>query len=483
MKYIADIGLEIHAELNTRTKMFCSCPVVDPTQVEPNIAVCPVCEGLPGTLPVVNQKAVELGIRAALALECKIASQSVFARKNYFYPDLPKGFQISQYELPLAEHGRITISTTDGERVVRIRRVHLEEDTGKLSHVSNKKRSYSLIDLNRAGVPLLEIVSEPDLHSAEEAGAYARSLRSILKTLGANTGNMEKGALRLEANVSMRVEGSNEMGTRVEIKNLNSFRAMERAISYQLVQQKRILETGGAVEQETLGWDDLNGLTISQRSKEEAHDYRYFPEPDLPPLVVDQGWVDQLKSELPELPRSKAIRFERDLGIRRADAHLLAEDLSLADYFERAVHSARTVPAKVIGNWILGELQSWMNEKDEPIETIKISPDEFAKLVGYVHEGKINQSTGKLVLIELLQAGGSAEKIIEKKGLQQVSDSSEIGRLVADVLSANPGEVEKFQSGKRSVEQWLFGQVMRAAGGKANPAVIREELSRQLHSQ
>lgn len=483
MKYRADIGLEVHAELNTKTKMFCSCPVVEPTLAEPNSAVCPVCEGLPGVLPVVNRQAVALAVKAALALECSLAPSSIFARKNYFYPDLPKGYQISQYELPLAENGRLEIFTSKGAQTIRIRRVHLEEDTGKLSHITKNKRSYSLIDLNRAGVPLLEIVTEPDMHTAEEASAYARALRAILRALGVNSGDLEKGALRLEANVSMHLEGSKEMGTRVEIKNLNSFKAMERAILYQLEQQTRTLEKGKAVEQETLGWDDQNGKTFSQRSKEEAHDYRYFPEPDLPPLVVEQAWVDRIRAELPELPRNKASRFERDHGIKPADALLLAEDLLLAEYFESAVASTKVVPAKVICNWILGELQSWMNEKNESIGSLKISPEELAKLVIFVHEGKINQATGKLVLAEILQSGGSAEEIISKKSLLQVSDQGEIGRIVTEVLLANPGEVEKYHSGKSSVEQWLFGQVMKAAGGKANPSIVREELKKQLESR
>ncbi len=483
MNYLADIGLEVHAELNTRTKMFCSCAVVEPTLSQPNIAVCPVCEGLPGVLPVVNRQAVEFAIRVALALECTISPKSIFARKNYFYPDLPKGYQISQYELPLAEQGQLAIATGEGEKTIRIRRVHLEEDTGKLTHVSTKGSSYSLIDLNRAGVPLLEIVSEPDLHSVEEASAYARELRTLLRTLGVNSGDMEKGAIRFEANVSLHPEGKDEMGTRVEIKNLNSFRAMERAIDFQLEQQRRILDSGRKVEQETLGWDDTNGVTVSQRSKEEAHDYRYFPEPDLPPLVVDGAWINKVKSALPELPRTRAQRMERELGIKRVDALLIVEEKSIANFFERAVALAPGVPARLIANWILGELFAWMKENNETLEQLKISPEELAELVGMVHAGRINQATGKQILAEMLKNGGQAGEIINDRGLAQVSDEGEIGAIVTKVLSLNTDEVKKFKSGKTTVEQWLFGQVMREAGGKANPAVVRQELKKQLMAE
>ena len=315
MQFTADIGLEVHAELATRSKMFCSCAVVDSVSAPPNSAVCPVCEGLPGALPVLNEKAVEYALRVALALGCQVAPQSIFVRKNYFYPDLPKGYQISQFEYPLAEHGSISFAVAGNEKTARIRRVHLEEDTGKLTHIHTETEDYSLVDLNRAGVPLLEIVSEPDMHSAEDASTYARALRSVLQALGVNSGDMEKGVIRFEANVSLRPAGRDELGTRVEIKNLNSFRAMERAIRYQLHIQQAILEGGGEVQQETLGWDELAGVTYSQRSKEDSHDYRYFPEPDLPPLVISEEWLEEIRSAQPELPRERQLRFIREYGL------------------------------------------------------------------------------------------------------------------------------------------------------------------------
>ncbi|MBA3075360.1 MAG: Asp-tRNA(Asn)/Glu-tRNA(Gln) amidotransferase subunit GatB, partial [Anaerolineae bacterium] len=320
MKYEPVIGLEVHAELASATKMFCGCPVVDTTLAEPNTTVCPVCAGMPGTLPVLNQKAVEYGIRAALALECEVQRISVFARKNYFYPDIPKGYQISQYELPLATNGRLVVDTPQGESVIRVRRAHLEEDTGKLSHIHEGSEDYSLVDLNRAGVPLLEIVSEPDMHSIEEVRGYATSLRAILKEIGVNSGDMEKGVIRFEANVSIRPVGSTELGTRTEIKNLNSFRAMERGILYELERQAKLLDSGQVVAQETLGWNEAEQKTYSQRSKEDAHDYRYFPEPDLPPLVVEKEWVEEIRATLQVLPRAKSLRLQNQFGLNRVDA-------------------------------------------------------------------------------------------------------------------------------------------------------------------
>ena len=315
-KYKADIGLEVHVELATRSKMFCSCAVVDTTTAPPNSSVCEVCCGMPGTLPVINRSAVELAIKAALALNCTIVETSIFARKNYFYPDLPKGYQISQYEYPLAVNGFILINTPEGEKTIRVRRAHLEEDTGKLTHVSEDGETYSLVDLNRAGVPLLEIVSEPDMHSVEDVRAYSRSLRSLLRWLGVSSGDMEKGTMRFEANLSMRPEGSEELGTRVEIKNLNSFKAMEQAILYQMDIQRAKLDKGEKVKQQTLGWSDSQGKTVAQRSKEDANDYRYFPEPDLPPLVVDKAWVDEVKASMPELPDARRARYQNALWIK-----------------------------------------------------------------------------------------------------------------------------------------------------------------------
>jgi aspartyl-tRNA(Asn)/glutamyl-tRNA(Gln) amidotransferase subunit B len=478
MQFTADIGLEVHAELATRSKMFCACAVVDSVSAPPNSAVCPVCEGLPGALPVLNEKAVEYALRVALALGCKVAPQSIFVRKNYFYPDLPKGYQISQFESPLAEHGNITFSVVGSDKKARIRRVHLEEDTGKLTHVHTDQEDYSLVDLNRAGVPLLEIVSEPDMHSAEEASAYARALRSVLQALGVNSGDMEKGVIRFEANVSLRPAGRDELGTRVEIKNLNSFRAMERAIRYQLDVQQSALESGGEVEQETLGWDDLAGVTYSQRSKEDSHDYRYFPEPDLPPLMVGKDWLERIRSGQPELPRDRQQRLIREYGLTKSETSLLAEEVSLADYFEETVRSGAE-PREAV-KWITGEIFAWMKESGCEIGQIKVPPLSLASLINMVHKGEINQATAKRILARTLVEGGDPAQIVSAEGLQQVTDKDAIRKVVANVLAANPGAVEKYRSGKPTVEQWLFGQVMREAGGKANPDLVREELQKQL---
>ncbi len=482
MPYEAVIGLEVHAELQTRSKMFCACPVVDSTQAEPNSAVCPVCAGMPGTLPVVNRTAVELALRVALALECEIAPLSLFARKNYFYPDLPKGYQISQYEYPLAQRGVLRIETSRGEKVVRIRRVHLEEDTGKLLHVNQPDgEAVSLVYLNRAGVPLLEIVSEPDMHSLEEVRAYATGLRAILRRVGANSGDMEKGVIRFEANVSLRPQGSDQLGTRVEIKNLNSFRAMERAIAYEIERQSRVLERGETVEQETLGWDDAAQLTFSQRSKEEAHDYRYFPEPDLPPLIVETEWIEQVRAALPELPQAMKNRFMQQYGLNAGEAALLSEDEAVARYFESCVSEAGpAVPARTIALWICGEIFGWLNQSGESIEAVRVTPAALVELLRMAGDQTINLNTAKMVLSEMLATGRGAAEIIGERGLTQVRDTALIAEVVARVLAENPREVESYYQGKTTVFNWLLGQVMRQTGGRASPSAARAELERQL---
>ena len=474
-QYEPVIGLEVHAELQTNSKMFCGCAVVDSVSAPPNTAVCPVCSGMPGTLPVVNQKAVEFGIRVALALRCTVNPISIFARKNYFYPDLPKGYQISQYEQPLAEHGKLVIQTSQGEKTIRILRVHLEEDTGKLTHVD----SGSLIDLNRAGVPLLEIVSEPDMRSVEEARAYAESLRDILRYLEVNSGDMEKGVIRFEANISVRENGTDVLNTRVEIKNLNSFRALERASTFEIERQSKILVEGGKVTQETLGWNEAKETTYSQRSKEDAHDYRYFPEPDLPPLVVDESWLERIREDLPELPREKRQRFIADYGLTAYDANVLTAEKAIAEYFEKAANGKDANP-KTIANWMTGDLFSLMNQTSVTVANIKVQPEALAEMVGLVSAGEINQPMGKIVLTEMFQTGKSAAEIVEAQGLKQVSDENLIADLVKQVLDENPEEVESFRAGKETVVNWLFGQVMRKAQGKANPQVVRAELERML---
>lgn len=471
------IGLEVHAELAAQSKMFCACAVVDNTVALPNSAVCPVCAGMPGALPVVNQMAVEMGLRAALALGCAVNPVSVFARKNYFYPDLPKGYQISQYEQPLAEHGRLVVQTRAGERTVRIRRVHLEEDTGKLTHTEGG----SLLDLNRAGVPLLEIVSEPDMRSAEEAVAYGEALRHILRYLEVNSGDMEKGVIRFEANVSVRLAGAEELGTRTEVKNLNSFRALERAIEFEIDRQSKILASGGTVEQETLGWDEARERTYSQRSKEDAHDYRYFPEPDLPPLKVDAAWLERVRAELPELPRAKMERFAADYKLPVKDAARLVEEKSVADYFEATVSRLpASVPPKTAANWMLGDLFGLMKTRGETADRLKVRPEALAELVSLVAGGEINQTTGRGVLAEMSESGKSAAEIVAAKGLKQVSDAGFIAAIVRQTLEECPDEAASYRSGKEAVLNFLFGQVMKKAAGKANPQAARAELERQL---
>jgi aspartyl-tRNA(Asn)/glutamyl-tRNA(Gln) amidotransferase subunit B len=480
MPYETVVGLEVHAELQTQSKMFCACPVVDSTASLPNVAVCPVCAGMPGVLPVVNRQAVEYALRVALALDCEIQPTSLFARKNYFYPDLPKGYQISQYEYPLALNGRLRIYPSSGERDIRIRRVHLEEDTGKLTHVNRDGESYSLVDLNRAGVALLEIVSEPDLRSVEEVRAYAEGLRALLRYLGVNSGDMQKGVIRFEANVSVRPLGSQELGTRVEIKNLNSFRALERAVAYQVSQQVAALQRGERVSQQTLGWDDLNEVTLAQRSKEEAHDYRYFPEPDLPPLVVDAGWIERVRAGLPELPAALIRRLQTAYGLPPAYADLLAEDPAAAAYFEQAAQTAPELPPQTIANWILGELFAWLNASGESLRGLKVSPASLAELLRALSAGQINQPTAKSVLAEMLRSGRPAEEIIAAGDLGQLSDPTAIAGLVEAVLAEFPRELEAYRAGKTGLANWFFGQVMRRAEGKANPQQVREALAQRL---
>lgn len=482
-EYEAVIGLEVHAELETRSKMFCACAVVDVTQAQPNSAVCPVCAGMPGVLPVVNRKAVEFALRVALALQCEIAPMSLFARKNYFYPDLPKGYQISQYDQPLARNGRIIISTLDGERQIRIRRVHLEEDTGKLIHVHENGQAYSLLDLNRAGVPLLEIVSEPDLTSAEEVRAYAVALRSILRYLGVNSGDMQKGVLRIEPNVSVRLRGSQELGVRTEIKNLNSFRALERAVAYEIERQVELLRQGAAVFQETRGWDEAREVTFTQRRKETEDDYRYFPEPDLPPLEISPQWIEEVERSLPELPHAKRERFQRAYRLNAREVSLLVEDRFVADFFEQVVRLAPQVSPHGIANWILGEIFSLLNQSNMLLEQSHLSPEGLASLLNMLQRQEINQTTAKNVLAEMFVSGKPPEAIVLEKGLAQISDKELIQEWVERILQEHPKEVIAFLEGKEGLRQWFFGQVMRMAKGKANPQVVQRVLEEQLKAR
>ena len=479
MQYEPVIGLEVHIEMLTKSKMFCACPVVDSTNAAPNTAVCPICAGHPGTLPVINAMAVEFALRVACALECELAPISIFARKNYFYPDLPKGYQITQYEEPLAANGKITLLTSTGEKIIRIHRVHLEEDTGKLTHVEQAGKSFSLVDLNRAGVALLEIVTEPDFRAAEEVRIYAETLRALVRYLGVNSGDLEKGVMRIEPNISVRPAGSQPLGTKVEIKNLNSFKALERGVSYEIARQIELINAGGRVAQETVGWDELKQATYSQRSKEDAHDYRYFPEPDLPPLLVSQRWMDDVRLALPELPWQRSRRFVADYGLSAAEAWQLAAEKAAGEYFE-AVIQAGGGAVRPVYAWVTGELFALMNAASSGFDSLKVRPQDLADLLKMIMDGQINPNTGKSVLADMFISGAPAAEIVAAKGLAQVSDRSFIASLVSAALAENAGEVASYRAGKPGVLNFLFGQVMRKADGKANPRMLKVELERQL---
>ena len=478
MKYEPVIGLEVHAELLTKSKMFCGCAVVDSSTAQPNRYICPVCTGQPGSLPVLNKKAVELAVRVGLALNCEIHIESIFARKNYFYPDLPKGYQISQYDQPLASDGKIQIETGSGPKDVRIRRVHLEEDTGKLSHADG----YSYIDYNRSGVPLLEIVTEPDLRSPEEVRAYATKLHAILRYLGVNSGDMEKGVIRFEANVSVREAGSDQFNTRTEIKNLNSFRALTQGTEYEIKRQSEVYARGGTVEQETLGFNEVTGKTYSQRGKESAHDYRYFPEPDLPPLVLDGIGIESIRASLPELPDAKTRRFIEQYELKPQEARLLISERALANYFE-AVAARSNSPAKTISSWIAGEFLRFMNDLNIDVTNIPVPAEDLAQLIDLVTNKSISGNSGKVVLGEMFRNGGKPEEIVSAKNLTQVSDEAFIQETVTKILNDNPKEVEQYLAGKESILQWLMGQVARATKGKADPTVARESLLKTLEEK
>jgi aspartyl-tRNA(Asn)/glutamyl-tRNA(Gln) amidotransferase subunit B len=454
--------MEVHAQLATRSKMFCACPT-DYLSAPPNSNVCPVCLGMPGVLPVVNARAVEQVVKTALALDCEVARHTKFDRKNYFYPDLPKGYQISQYDLPMARNGLLEV---DGH-AIRITRVHLEEDTGKLLHVGDalQTASESLVDLNRSGMPLMEIVSEPDIRGADEARDYAVALRAILRAIGASEADMEKGQLRAEANVSVRRKGSPELGVKTELKNINSFRALQRAVDHEIRRQVAELEAGGAVVQETRGWSEADQATFSQRSKEYAQDYRYFPEPDLPPLELDPAWVEGLRAGLPELPAARRKRFVDQYGLPEFDADQLTQDLATADLFEATV--AAGAPAKQAANWIIGE---------QPM----LDARRLAELIGLVVDGTINRDQGRQVLTEAHDSGRAPGEIVREKGLAQVSDESALEAAVEKVLAENPQAVADFKAGKQQALGALQGAVKAATGGRANMAVVRRMLLERL---
>ncbi|NPV09214.1 MAG: Asp-tRNA(Asn)/Glu-tRNA(Gln) amidotransferase subunit GatB [Anaerolineae bacterium] len=469
--------MEVHVQLTTASKMFCGCSA-DYASAPPNTLTCPVCLGLPGALPVINRRAVEFAIMTGLALNCRVPHLTKWDRKNYPYPDLPKGYQISQYDMPVTRGGWLLVRSEGIERRVGIRRAHLEEDTGKLVHAGG--RSY--VDFNRSGVPLLEIVSEPDLRSAEEARQYLVQLRTILRYLGVSTGNMEEGAMRCEANISLRPVGTTGLpATYVEVKNLNSFRAVKAALEYEIERQARVLDSGGQVERVTVGWDEARGVTVVQRTKEEAHDYRYFPEPDLPALEVGRDWVEELRERLPELPDARAERLSRQYGLSAYDAAVLTEERELADYYEDAVATAGDAGrAKALANWITGPLFRLMNLASVSIGEVKVRPGQLAELADLVERGVVNLTTGRQVLQDMFERGVPASAIIREKGLAQITDESRLEELAREAVASNPRAVEDYRAGKTQAVKFLLGQVMRATGGQASPQAVEEILRRIL---
>jgi aspartyl-tRNA(Asn)/glutamyl-tRNA(Gln) amidotransferase subunit B len=471
------IGLEIHAQLLTQTKIFCGCSTS--FGAPPNTHVCPVCLGFPGSLPVLNRRAVELAIKASLALGCDVQAVSVFARKNYFYPDLPKGYQISQYELPLALNGHVTWEHEGAAVDVGILRVHMEEDAGKSLHEGfpdSDRATY--VDCNRAGVPLVEIVTRPDLRSASAAADFFSRLREILVTLGVNDGNLEEGSLRCDANVSVRPVGHTELGVKAEIKNLNSFRFVQKAIEHEIERQIAVVTAGGRVRQETRLWDPDSGQTVAMRSKEEAHDYRYFPEPDLPPLRITPDEIARLRQELPELPDARRRRLVEQYGLPPYDAGVLTASRALADYFEATAREAGN--AKAASNWIMGELLRLMNAASLEIDRVALTPAALGGLIRLIDKGTINGPTAKQVFERMFASGESAEAIVQRDGLAQIDDESAVVEMVRGILAEHADAVEQYRKGKHSAMGFLVGQVMRAGKGKANPKLVNAVLKREL---
>ena len=473
MKFQPVIGLEVHVQLNTASKIFCSCSTR--FGAEPNQHTCPVCLGLPGALPVLNRQVVEFAIMAGLATNCSISPTNIFARKNYFYPDLPKGYQISQFELPICLAGHMDIDVDGQHKRIGITRIHMEEDAGKLVH---GMAGGSGIDLNRAGTPLLEVVSEPDLRSADEAVAYLKKLYQIVTFLGICDGNMEEGSFRCDANVSVMPVGSNTFGTRAEIKNVNSFRFVKQAIEYEIERQCELIEDGGTVVQETRLFDPNRQETRSMRSKEEAHDYRYFPDPDLLPIIIDSSWVGQVRQNLPELPEARCARFTEQYGLSSYDADVLTASRQLADYFEETARCSGN--PKGAANWVMGELTRAINDQNCPIEHAPITPAQLSGLIALIDKGTINGTIAKKVFDELWLNGGEPAEIVERLGLAQVSDTAPILEAIAAIMAANQSQVDEYRSGKEKVFGFFVGQVMRAMKGKANPAVVNDLLKEQL---
>lgn len=475
MKYEVVIGLEVHCQLLTNTKIFCSCSAE--FGGDPNTDTCPVCLGMPGTLPVLNKNVVNFAIRTALATHCEINRTSRFARKNYFYPDLPKGYQISQYELPIAEHGHLDITLSSGEeKKIGITRIHMEEDAGKSVH--DASADGTLINFNRTGVPLLEIVSEPDMRSAEEAVEYLKKLRNIVVYLGVCDGNMEEGSFRCDANISLRPVGQKELGTKTELKNMNSFRFVQKAIEYEILRQENVLKGGGEIVQETRLWDANRGVTESMRSKEEAHDYRYFPDPDLLPLVIDENWIDDERSKLPELPDAKKHRFMKEYALPEYDAEVLTAEKRIADFFEETVKISGN--GKAVSNWIMVELMKHLNEDGTDIADSKVTPPGLAALLSLIDKKVISGKIAKTVFEEMYKTGKDPALIVKEKGLEQVSDAGAIEAIVDKVIADNPSQAEEFRNGKDKLMGYFVGQVMKASQGKANPGMVNELIRKKL---
>jgi aspartyl-tRNA(Asn)/glutamyl-tRNA(Gln) amidotransferase subunit B len=475
MTYEIVIGLEVHTQLLTQSKMFCSCST-DYASTPPNTHVCPICLGMPGVLPVINEKAIEYTVMTALALNCIIPEYTKFDRKNYFYPDLMKGYQISQYDAPIGKGGRLTIDSNGTKKRINITRVHLEEDTAKLWH----REDYSLIDVNRSGVPLMEVVSEPEISSPEEARNYLIRLHNILRYLGVSTANMEEGSFRCDANISIRPVASKEFLPKVEVKNMNSFKAVYQALEYESGRQGKVLEEGGELVQETRGWVEEAGITVIQRTKEYAEDYRYFPEPDLPPLVLDRAWIEEIRARLPELPEARRDRFMTQYGLPLYDANILTGSRAMADYFENCVKLMDPGKAKMVSNWLLGDFSRLLNATNTGIESVKMSPKHLAEMLGLVDNGTISGPAAKAVFEEMFRSGKGASEIITEKKLGQISDAGEIREVVKQVIANNTGAVADYTSGKQQALTFIIGQVMKTTRGRANPGVVREIIIQEL---
>ena len=478
MKYTTVIGLEVHSELKTKSKAFCSCS----TEFggEPNTHVCPVCLGMPGALPVLNKQVVEFAIRAGLAVDCEIKKFNKFDRKNYFYPDLSKNYQISQFDKPICEGGHIDIEVDGQTKRIGITRIHMEEDAGKLIHsgATIKTSESSAVDYNRAGVPLIEIVSEPDMRSSAEARAYLEKLKAILEYTEVSDCKMQEGSLRCDANISVMPEGATEFGTRAEIKNLNSFRALERAIEYEIQRQIQLVEDGGTVVQETRTWDDGKGVTLSMRSKEEAHDYRYFPEPDLVPVEIDDAWIARVKSELPELPAARKARLMQEKGLVDYDAENIVSTKAMAEYFDEA--AKHTEDSKGIANWLLGDVSAYLNSENIAIEQFPITPANLGEMVNLINKGVLSSKLAKKVFVEMLKTGKTPQALVKELGLEQISDEGAIVKVVEETLAENPQSIIDYKAGKDRALGFLVGQIMKKSRGKANPEMVNNLLKERM---